>query len=32
MQFMFAIAEAADFHLPAVKFSLADNAKPLVIE
>ena len=31
-QFIFAIAEPADFHLTAVKFSFADNAKTLVVE
>jgi hypothetical protein len=31
-QFIFAIAQAADFHLAAVKFSFADNAKTLVVE
>ena len=31
-QFISAIAQAADFHLAAVKFSLAENAKPLVVE
>jgi hypothetical protein len=29
---MLAIAQAADFHLAAVKFSFADNAKTLVVE
>ena len=32
VQFMFTIAHAADFDLTAAKFSLADNAKTLVIE
>lgn len=32
MQLILAIACAADFHLAAVKFSFADNAKTLVIE
>jgi hypothetical protein len=32
VQFIFAVVQAADFHLPSVKFSLADNAKTLVIE
>ena len=32
VQFIFAVAQAADFHLTAVKFSLADNAKTLVVE
>ena len=32
VQFEFAVAQAADFHLTAVKFSLADNAKTLVVE
>jgi hypothetical protein len=32
MQFMFTIAQAANFHLASVKFSLADNAKTLVVE
>jgi len=32
VQFIFAIACAADFHLTAVKFSFADNAKTLVVE
>jgi hypothetical protein len=31
-QFKFALAQAADFHLSAGKFSFADNAKTLVIE
>jgi hypothetical protein len=31
-QFIFAIAEAADFHPAARKFSFAENAKPLVVE
>jgi hypothetical protein len=31
-QFILTVTEAADFHLTAVKFSLADNAKTLVIE
>jgi hypothetical protein len=31
-QFILTVAQAADFHLTAVKSSLADNAKPLVIE
>jgi hypothetical protein len=32
MQFIFAIAQAANFHLAAIEFSLADNAKTLVVE
>jgi hypothetical protein len=32
VQLILAIAYAADFHLAAVKFSFADNAKPLVVE
>jgi len=32
MQFIFAIPQAANFHLAAVKFSFADNAKTLVVE
>jgi hypothetical protein len=32
VQFISAIARAADFHLKAVEFSLADNAKTLVLE
>ncbi|HVD95092.1 MAG TPA: hypothetical protein VNE84_03010 [Candidatus Limnocylindria bacterium] len=32
VQLIFAIAQAVDFHLAAVKFSLADNAKTLVVE
>ena len=32
MQFIFAVSHAADFHLTAVEFSLADNAKTLVLE
>ena len=32
MQLILAIAYAADFHLAAVKFSFADNAKTLIIE
>jgi hypothetical protein len=32
VQFIFTVAQAADFHLTAVKFSLADYAKSLVIE
>jgi len=32
MQFIFAFAHAADFDLPSVKFSFANNAKALVIE
>jgi len=32
MQLILAIAYAADFHLAAVKFSFADNAKTLVVE
>jgi hypothetical protein len=32
VQFIFVIALAADLHLTAVKFSLADDAKTLVIE
>ncbi|PYJ28990.1 MAG: hypothetical protein DMF24_11995 [Verrucomicrobia bacterium] len=32
MQFMFVIPQPANFHLAAVKFSFADNAKALVIE
>jgi hypothetical protein len=32
MQFIFAIAEAANFDLATVKFSFADNAKALVVE
>ena len=32
MQLIFADAEAADFHLAAVKFSFADNANALVVE
>jgi len=32
VQFVFAIAKAADFHLAAIKFSFADNAKTLVVE
>jgi hypothetical protein len=32
IQFIFAIAEAANFHLPALKFSLAQNAKTFVVE
>ena len=32
VQFMFTIAHASDFDLTPVKFSLADNAKTLVIE
>jgi hypothetical protein len=32
VQFIFTISQALDFHLPAVKFSLADNAKTLIIE
>ena len=31
-QLIFAIAQPADFHLAADKFSLADNAKTLVVE
>jgi len=31
-QFILVIAQAADFHLATVKFSLADNAKTLVVE
>jgi hypothetical protein len=29
---MFPIAQTADFHLPSVKFSFANNANTLVIE
>jgi hypothetical protein len=32
VQLILAIARAANFHLAAVKFSLADNAKTLVVE
>ena len=32
MQFIFAIAQAADFHLATVKFSFADDANTLVVE
>jgi hypothetical protein len=32
VQLILVIAYAADFHLTAVKFSFADNAKTLVIE
>src|SRR5947207_15835504 len=32
MQFILAIAPAADFHLVAVKFSFADNTKTLVVK
>jgi hypothetical protein len=32
VQFIFTIAQAVDFHLTSAKFSLADNAKTLVIE
>jgi hypothetical protein len=32
IQFIFAIAKAANFHLPASKFSLAQNAKTFVVE
>jgi hypothetical protein len=32
VQFIFAVSHAADFHLTAVEFSLADNAKTLVLE
>ena len=32
VQFIFPVTEAADFHLTTVKFSLADNAKTLVLE
>jgi hypothetical protein len=32
VQFILAIAQAADFHLAAVKFSFADDAKALVVE
>ena len=32
VQLILAIARASDFHLAAVKFSFADNAKTLVVE
>ena len=32
MQFIFTIAQAANFHLAAVKFSFTDDAKTLVVE
>jgi hypothetical protein len=32
VQFIFAIPQAADFHLAAVKVSLADDTKTLVVE
>jgi len=32
VQFIFTIAQAANFHLATVKFSFADHAKALIIE
>ena len=32
MQFIFAIAQAANFNLAAIKFSFANDAKTLVVE